>query len=662
MQSSPLTQIFFGDIFASDHTIIGSHHSQGNEVALTAQFAYADAGLKSAEDLIQMVSKLENHKRKQNSAYVGKILTSLEQVMNVLGCAAEYDLNAKCQNAITSFISVLKLELDRRDNDETIVAASYHMASMMNAIRPLGTALQVMEEAEMRESLTQYWEVKYYRGAELKERISNFIDTFEKYKENIRTILARHKVIEQDQMAVDVIKMKEASQDIINRLDVPGSHAERQAKKFLKGTTDVHELSPKGLAFLGKCLKEQITSTTILTKIDKGPHDLIDEPEIKEIWKGKLLFCPISHAQFLVDAGWKVSIKTRAFIDGLCTHYTMKLSKLSRKDPPDLADNWTIRILHKVTYYQAIGEAIDDDSSGFVSVHEINEFLKMKSEYGISSIPVWIAFWAVGTRYLDYLYMTQIMDTTLELKQQCGMLKQQCGKLENRGSILNQCLHDYLDSLEMVDIIMAWTDNDGLEDLDQSTAFRLRAEAENLKDKKEKIITQNLERLKYQVEEQNLPMLAGSISFRLEHHIMVLLCLILRKQHEILKHEIRKQGEKDHWDVLASKIQGMDITLWQLIIAFHERFKALQHSWRSQKLDINLQIQSFSWGLFSSWYNSSRAPNSKISRLLEDSDSEQYTIIKSPVDEKFWLKRLDLVVHSAQKKHFSESGAGGVER
>lgn len=80
---------------------------------------------------------------------------------------------------------------------------------------------------------------------------------------------------------------------------------------------------------------------------------------------------------------------------------------------------------------------------------------------------------------------------------------------------------------------------------------------------------------------------------------MVLLWLILQEQDKVLGH-----GELNNWDSsqFASEIEAMDLTLGALILEFHERFKALQRSWRSQKLDINLQIQSFSGGLFSSWY------------------------------------------------------------
>jgi Zn-dependent M28 family amino/carboxypeptidase len=45
-------------------------------------------------------------------------------------------------------------------------------------------------------------------------------------------------------------------------------------------------------------------------------------------------------------------------------------------------------VLHYHLDYPAVGEAIDEDASGFISVHEINHFLKKNQ--GLST-PVWFA-------------------------------------------------------------------------------------------------------------------------------------------------------------------------------------------------------------------------------------------------------------------------------
>lgn len=75
-----------------------------------------------------------------------------------------------------------------------------------------------------------------------------------------------------------------------------------------------------------------------------------------------------------------------------------------------------------------------------------------------------------------------------------------------------------MDSLDLVDYIIEGTDDDGLEELDQSTASRLMAVADKLASEKEELITQNLEALQYQVEMQSLlTIVGGPVKFRIEH-------------------------------------------------------------------------------------------------------------------------------------------------
>jgi hypothetical protein len=67
--------------------------------------------------------------------------------------------------------------------------------------------------------------------------LKDFVDTFDRYKESIRTVLAK-----QGLLATDITEMKEASRNIINRLDVPSSNEERRAKGYLKEHQDADVL------------------------------------------------------------------------------------------------------------------------------------------------------------------------------------------------------------------------------------------------------------------------------------------------------------------------------------------------------------------------------------------------------------------------------------
>ncbi|KAJ7812996.1 hypothetical protein B0H14DRAFT_2855560 [Mycena olivaceomarginata] len=632
-----------------------------------SHFSRADLGLDNAKNLILQVAN--TRLKTQIRAHVEKILVGLQQVMSVLGGAAEYDPRAK--TAVTLFMGVLQLEIDRRNNDEAIATVCYYMASMMNAIRPLnstlGSVLLGTEAEDLRNRLSPFWEgiartvtefgsfaelyytkcrpwlVRFCRGTEFKSKIQNFVDTFVKHRQDIEAVLSVHVAIAQGRMSADIVEMKRSLSVIVDRLDIPSSEAERNAMKSLKarGSGGVElPLSSIDVEVLAKALNDSITSNMIdaakkplkdllgeqdtrfqfilrsaeerttdnitrstqkiLTEINEGPHDLIDDLDVKTIWKG---------------SGWKFSINYRTFIDGLCTYYITKFSQLRRGEQPKarIDDDWTIVILQNAAYYQAIAEAIDDDANDFISVYEINNFLKMNRWL---TTPAWFAFWAAGPRYLDYTYAMRISDTISELKEACHALR-----VSNRDFSLDKCIHDYLETFELVQIITDPIDGDGLGDLDPHTAGGLREAAEKVSGYKKDLIEENLKQLGYQVEASSLNILTGQVSFRIEQDITVLLFLILQKHREILVKGTLVDSEAG---ICASRVQEMQITVIALIRGFNQRFKALQMSWRAQKLDIPIQVQSYSGGLFSRWYDWYRQPNNKKFRLLEDSGSKQY--------------------------------------
>jgi len=120
-----------------------------------------------------------------------------------------------------------------------------------------------------------------------------------------------------------------------------------------------------------------LSTKTILEKLGSGPHNLIDDPDVKKIWE---------------DNGWKMSVKCRYFVEALCSHFTHKLAQSpgERADVAPENDAWTLKILSKVNYHAAIGEAVDEDASGFLSVHEVDKFLKRKPKTW--SVLCWFAY------------------------------------------------------------------------------------------------------------------------------------------------------------------------------------------------------------------------------------------------------------------------------
>ncbi|KAJ6505362.1 hypothetical protein C8R45DRAFT_972464 [Mycena sanguinolenta] len=610
----------------------------------------ADKALKDAGTLIQTVAGSSS--KKQNRAQTRKILNAVQQTMSVLSGIAEYDSRAK--TAVSVFMSVLQLEIDRRDNDESIVAVCYSMSSMIYVLRYLNRdaasredlADQLAEEmGNMSETIKDFgafadvyytkcksWIVRFARSREFKTKIQDFSDKFQQYQERIEFVLVSQMAGGQLRTTHELAEVKASISTLIDRVGAPASDREKQALEYIKANGEQILETTQGLTEIARKLHDTVTSSTveaindafddlleqnstlfefklkgatmelseaidrstakILNRMESGPHDLIEEPNIKEIWKGN---------------DWKFSVKCRIFVDALCNYYTEKFLK-SESDE----DGWTLKILSKVINYPAVGEAIDEDASGFISVHEMNHFLKKNKEL---STPVWFAFWAIGPQYLDNDYTDKIEEITEDLEKRCR-------KLKTDDEDLNSSIDGYLDTLKLVACIIEWAEWDagasGLEELDDETEQELVDVATTLADKKEELIEANLKVVGYCVEQSSLPSITDQPSFRIEQSITVLLYLILRKHDEIISAGMQNMTAQE----FAAKWQEMDASLFELVDAFHQRFKSLRRSWRSQKLDIELQVQCYAGGLFNGWYNEYTKEGNIIVKFLEDDDDD----------------------------------------
>jgi hypothetical protein len=78
---------------------------------------------------------------------------------------------------------------------------------------------------------------------------------------------------------------------------------------------------------------------------------------------------------------------------------------------------------------------------------------------------------------------------------------------------------------------------------------------------------------------------------------------LLRKHYEWIdgpatrkdKHATRRELADQEW-------YDMDASLTTLVYAFHNRMRALVRGWRSQKIDVGLQIDTFAGGVYEGWY------------------------------------------------------------
>ncbi|KAJ3738751.1 hypothetical protein DFH05DRAFT_753253 [Lentinula detonsa] len=126
-------------------------------------------------------------------------------------------------------------------------------------------------------------------------------------------------------------------------------------------------------------LTMQRNTDAILSKLDSGPHELIRNEDVRQIWK---------------DMNWRLSCKTHHFVDALHHYYVQKFSHHRKTTGEVHEDQWTLKFTGRIIFQPTIGDAIDSDASGYVSTDEVNHFTAHLPENW--SLAVFMAHAAAG--------------------------------------------------------------------------------------------------------------------------------------------------------------------------------------------------------------------------------------------------------------------------
>jgi len=191
-------------------------------------------------------------------------------------------------------------------------------------------------------------------------------------------------------------------------------------------------------------------------------------------------------------------------------------------------------------------------------------------------------------------------------------------KKRDQGSLVDQCT----ETLSVLQYILDWTydkNQNVLDDFDEDTTSRIIQYAEEHRTEEEARFTQILAATHYQIADTVLRTLitGGQNGARIERAIMLLLYLILKYQVDGIRARSRTiPGSKD--TTVQDLMQATDGTLTELIYEFHGRLQDLIQGWRSLKLSVQIEVQCFAGGLFSSWYRDYTSPDSIIKEIVEE--------------------------------------------
>ncbi|KAH9856040.1 hypothetical protein C2E23DRAFT_563914 [Lenzites betulinus] len=296
-----------------------------------------------------------------------------------------------------------------------------------------------------------------------------------------------------------------------------------------------------------------------------GPHEKIIDPVLYEIWK---------------DMRWRGIVKARHLVLAIQDYYTQRLddhqrAAVVRGAPPqhviNESDMWAFEYIDLMRLQQ-IGQALDSDVSGFVTIQEVNSFTTARPRGW--SLLRWLAYWACGWQ----ISMTEYRRKIYAL---LGDMERLSTSLRARGD----AAAIYMSEVKYLVLNMTAYFSE-----DTQPPLLLR-HFHTYIDQEEERIRYGLETVKYDLADlDTLAIISGSRQ-GIERNLFVMLYLLLRRHRDIMRlgssvilhpSEISDAASaiklvKDAYDFRAGEIRGL----------FAQR-----------RLDVRLEVGDFARGIF----------------------------------------------------------------
>ncbi|KAJ3717568.1 hypothetical protein DFJ43DRAFT_1043097 [Lentinula guzmanii] len=339
------------------------------------------------------------------------------------------------------FVLIVQKELDQRQNDKNIgvvvytIASDFFKVASSESYPALDQILNFHELAhKVVEKMNEFGnfqkcvsglitkrELHTMKSGTYKTQITGFIDAFKDFQSQLQQLLNQVSALtintvnkKSDELnakldmviaAINTLSPVEARvQAKIH--DYGGEEKAFRSSPFLNEITESEfgvKITPQLKSILREDLASQLESNeamfklqlsatqrdleltmqrntdAILSKLDSGPHELIRNEDVRQIWK---------------DMNWRLSCKTHHFVDALHHYYVQKFSHHRKTTGEVHEDQWTLKFTGRIIFQPTIGDAIDSDASGYVSTDEVNHFTAHLPENW--SLAVFMAHAAAG--------------------------------------------------------------------------------------------------------------------------------------------------------------------------------------------------------------------------------------------------------------------------
>ncbi|QRV74221.1 hypothetical protein RhiJN_02235 [Ceratobasidium sp. AG-Ba] len=624
-------------IKSKDYSSFSNGHNalrQSIESNLTA----TESQLRAAEAAIRNPAAISKSS-KVTKQVINSLLGPAKSASELLSSVAEAVPQAEPVAEV--FKALLKLELDRQDNDKQIATLYHSMTSMLVVLAKLDDVF--LSECELNELLDE----KLDEIVKLLNEFGNFCDVYYKhrpvggfgpssfstpeynaipYMKHELEVLISHRTTLAVLQTSDVVNSIASDVSELTRFMNAQTAREREAQSYIKSKGGVEnilkndkfldevaaklgdnvtksiqtsrslqyslhadlelQLKENQAIFVMKlqCVKDQIeesvnrSTTTILMKLDSGPHEIINDPDIKAIWKG---------AYGGTIGKWRNTVKSRHFVSAVHHYFEQDFARYTAENEgTNHPDTWTLNYLSRVIFYPAIADAIDEDSSGYVSLHELNHFFDARPPNWTT--PQWLAYWAAGWYKDNLRYRDKIM-------ARLGVFN---NSIEGLHSENKEALKEYVESIEGgIKLIAESLYGDVLDYFEDDSDEVVELDA--LRDKYTEYVTgqveQQLAKAKHQLDDKRTLSIVIGAGNRLESKILCVMHRLLKWHHKMF--DIGK--DKPLQDGITI---GMVGSFHVIFDAFTARTRSLMESWRQQRMDVGLQAEWYANGLFEDWY------------------------------------------------------------
>ncbi|EJD06690.1 uncharacterized protein FOMMEDRAFT_17172 [Fomitiporia mediterranea MF3/22] len=612
-------------------------HGQDNMIGIDQIFKNATKSIEDAEAAMSRaktsVEKAKVSKEGRNkvvakaSEIVKALLEPASQVSNLLNFLGNF--YPPCGTAGTILQGIVDLEAERRDSDVRIGLVFVDMSTTLivlgtlkpgfqqiqSLVAPLGQLLNRI--CDTMKSFGQFseafYEAKglksklkhYIHAKDNKDKLTEFHDSLESHKKDLSLLLTTQTVLitssnaasltriegkinlvygffasltdEKEDQAIDFVKSRGGEENVKNNDSLLDKFASKLGETITPNIRRTIKESAEEIfkqsyaAFnlkLQFAIEQHIEDSTeaILRELQSGPYELISDLDVKEIWKS--------------TAAKESSVKRRQFIDAMVYYFNVQWKSYKVNNKANREDAWTKSIISKVHYHPAIGDAIDDDASGYISVEEVNEFLRKKPANW--TIPQWIAYWAYGWDADNIFYQEKIEKSYKQLES----LRDKQGPNAER---IQRYLEETQKWVELIsDSLYTMGDLDAAAETHMD---KLRIEWRNLV---ENTIKTRLKSVNFKVEYTSMSAICGSE--RIEATFLPLVSLILSRHVHMLSQA--KVTDEDVEESIS--------TIQTLIEVAHDRIDDLRVIWRRQRTDVDVQIRYYSNGLFQDYFKANR--------------------------------------------------------